>query len=268
MNKFLLLFLIFLVNCSQSSINQRNSQIEKLNSNEFIKNTYSTKFFNVLSLEKLINNQKLTIYIEGDGVSWVDRFTPSSDPTPTDPLAFRMALIDSGDNVIYLARPCQYVWSDNCNKETWTISQYSSEVLDSYNEIINHLSKTYEKIHLVGYSGGAGIVMYLASLDNKNIKSIRTIAGNINHNDLSKILDISRLKKSVNFYSIETKAKKVPQIHYYGLKDKTVPNELQILYAERNRGNSCVKIQSVKKASHNKGWSNFWINNNSKLPNC
>ena len=201
-------------------------------------------------------------------MSWVDRFTPSSDPTPTDPLAFRMALIDSGDNVIYLARPCQYVWSDNCNKETWTVSQYSLEVLESYNEIINHLSKTYKEIHLVGYSGGAGIVMYLGSLDNKNIKSIRTIAGNINHNDLSKILEISRLKKSVNFYSIETKAKKVPQIHYYGLKDKTVPNELQILYAERNRGNSCVKIQSVKKASHNKGWSNFWINNNGKLPNC
>lgn len=268
MNKILLLFLIFLVNCSQSSINQRNNQIEKLNSNTFIKNTYSTKFFNILSLERLENNQKLTVYIEGDGVSWIDRFTPSSDPTPTDPLAFRMALIDSGKNVIYLARPCQYEWSNNCNKETWTVSQYSLEVLNSYKEIINHLSKTYNEIHLVGYSGGAGIAMYLGSLNNGSIASIRTIAGNINHNDLSKILEISRLKKSINFYSIEAKLKNVPQIHYYGLKDKTVPNELQILYAERNRDNSCVKIQSVKKANHNKGWTNFWMNNNSKLPNC
>tara|TARA_B100000787_G_scaffold157335_1_gene134041 strand:- start:1443 stop:2249 length:807 start_codon:yes stop_codon:yes gene_type:complete len=268
MNRFLILFLIFLVSCSQSTPNQRNSLIKKLNSNKFSKNIYSTKFFNIYSLEKIKNNQKLTIYVEGDGMSWVDRFTPSSDPTPTDPLAFRMASIDGEDNVIYLARPCQYEWSNNCNKDIWTISQYSLEVLNSYKEIIHHLSKIYKEIHLVGYSGGAGIVMYLGSIENVNVKSIRTIAGNINHNELSKILNISRLKKSVNFYSIENKTREIPQIHYYGLKDKTVPNELQISFAERNINNNCIKIQSVKKANHNRGWSNFWIDNNSKLPSC
>ena len=92
--------------------------------------------------------------------------------------------------------------------------------MSSYKEIINYLSKSYKEIHLVGYSGGAGIVMYLASIENESVKSIRTIAGNINHNELSKILNISRLKKSVNFYSIEKKVKKIPQIHYYGLKDQ------------------------------------------------
>ena len=260
--------LILLTSCSQTSPDQRNDFINGLNLNQFNKNTYSTKFFNIYSLEKIINNRKLTIYIEGDGVSWVDRFTPSSNPSPTDPLAFKMALIDKGENIIYLARPCQYVWSKNCNQDIWTISQYSPRVLSSYEEIINHLSKKYNEIHLVGYSGGAGIAMYLGSIGNESVKSIRTIAGNINHNELSKILDISRLKKSVNFYSIEKKIKKVPQTHYYGLNDETVPNELQISYAERNLDNKCIKIQSVNNASHNEGWLDFWTENNLKLPRC
>ena len=268
MNKILLFFLIFIVNCSQPTLDQRNNLIEELNLNKFRKNTYTTNYFNIFALEKIKNDNKLTIYIEGDGVSWVDRFTPSSNPTPTDPLAFKMALIDEGENVIYLARPCQYVWSNNCSKDIWTIAQYSSVVLDSYKEIINHLSKTHKEIHLVGYSGGAGITMYLSSLENQSIKSIRTIAGNINHNELSKILNISSLTKSVNFYSIEKKVKNIPQIHYYGLKDKIIPNELQILYAERNLKNECIKIQPVNDASHNEGWLNFWLDNNSINPSC
>ena len=268
MNKFFLIFILFLSNCSQSSLNQRNSLIEELNLDKFTKNVYATTLFNIYSLEKIKNDNKLIVYIEGDGLSWVDRFTISSNPTPTDPLAFKMALIDEGENIIYLARPCQYEWNNQCNKEIWTISQYSSTILNSYKDIITHLSKTYKEIHLVGYSGGAGIAMYLGSIGNKNIKSIRTIAGNINHNELSKILKISRLNKSVNFYSIEKKIKKIPQVHYYGLKDKTVPKKLQISYAERNLENNCIKIEPVKGANHSDGWLNFWTDKNSKLPSC
>ena len=269
MNKFLIFFLIFLVNCSSTSTpNQRIQIIEELNFNEFNNNTYATKSFNIFSLEKIKNNKRLTVYIEGDGLSWIDRFTPSSNPTPTDPLAFKLALIDKSENIIYLARPCQYVWSNNCNEEVWTSAQYSSTILNAYNEIINHLSKKHKDIHLVGYSGGGGIAMYLASVESNNIKSIKTIAGNINHNELTKILNISRLKKSVNFYSVEKKLKNIPQIHYYGLKDKTVPNELQISYAERNANNNCVKIKSVANASHNSGWLDFWTENYIKPSIC
>ena len=268
MNKFFLIFILFLSNCSQSSLNQRNSLIEELNLDKFTKNVYATTLFNIYSLEKIKNDNKLIVYIEGDGLSWVDRFTISSNPTPTDPLAFKMALIDEGENIIYLARPCQYEWNNQCNKEIWTISQYSSTILNSYKDIITHLSKTYKEIHLVGYSGGAGIAMYLGSIGNKNIKSIRTIAGNINHNELSKILKISRLKKSINFYSIEKKINTIPQVHYYGLKDKIVPNELQTSYKIRNSKNKCIKIESVSKATHNEGWVDFWINNNTTIPAC
>ena len=72
----------------------------------------------------------------------------------------------------------------------------------------------------------------------------------------------------MSFYSIEKKIKQVPQVHYYGLKDKTVPNELQITYLKRNLGNNCIKIESVKNANHDEGWLTFWIDNNNKIPSC
>ena len=152
MKLLLLLSFLFLVNCSQNSIETRNNFIEELNLNKFNKKIYTTSYFSIYSLEKIKNDGKLTIYIEGDGMSWVDRFTISSDPTPNNPTAFKLALIDSNDNVIYLARPCQYEWSNNCNKDTWTLSQYSTSVLSGYKSIIEELSEKYEEIHLVCYS--------------------------------------------------------------------------------------------------------------------
>ena len=125
----------------------------------------------------------------------------------------------------------------------------------------------YEEIHLVGYSGGAGIAMYLASIDNRSIKSIRTVAGNINHNALTQMLNISNLSNSLNFYPIVKKTNNVPQIHYYGLEDRAVPNQLQISYKNKNTDNNCINIKPVN-ATHDKGWEDFWSINSSVLPKC
>ena len=265
MKNLLLLSFLFITSCSQNSIETRYNLIDSLNSNKFNKKIYTTSYFNIYSLEKISNEGKLIIYIEGDGVSWIDRFTISSNPTPNNPTAFKLALIDENDNVIYLARPCQFEWSNNCNKDTWTLSQYSTSVLSGYKSIIDDLSNKYEEIHLVGYSGGAGVAMYLGSINNKKIKSIRTVAGNINHNALTQLLNISNFSKSLNFYPIVKKANKVPQVHYYGLEDKTVPNQLQILYKNKNVDNNCINIKSVN-ATHDKGWEDFWSVNSSVLP--
>lgn len=56
----------------------------------------------------------LTIYIEGDGLAWINRSSPSADPTPTDPIALKLALAQPEGNAVYLARPCQYAGAVNC----------------------------------------------------------------------------------------------------------------------------------------------------------
>ena len=80
-----------------------------------------------------------------------------------------------------------------------------------------------------------------------------------------KLLNISNLSKSLNFYPIIEKTNKVPQVHYYGLEDKTVPNQLQISYKNQNVDNKCINIKSVN-ATHDSGWEDFWSANSSVLP--
>ena len=262
-----LLFTSFLSACALPDKDKRLENINNINKRDFIKNVYRTTYFEIYSLNKIKNSGKLIIYIEGDGVSWIDRYTISSDPTPIDPLAFKLAKIDENDNVIYLARPCQYINSGNCNnKQIWTVSQYSEAVLSSYREIIDKLEQ-FNEIHVVGYSGGAGIALYLGSINNKKIKSIRTIAGNINHNQLTKMSNLSPLKGSINFNLVEKKIKNISQIHYFGNNDDVIPNDLHLDFYERNKNSSCIKIKEVN-ATHHKGWLNFWINENSKIPSC
>ena len=54
---------------------------------------------------------RLHVYLEGDGQAFVSQGGyASSDPTPRNPLALRLAIQDNSANaVVYLARPCQYV---------------------------------------------------------------------------------------------------------------------------------------------------------------
>jgi pimeloyl-ACP methyl ester carboxylesterase len=268
MKAILLIISLFFLSCSQNSVETRNNIIQELTENKFNKKIYSTNYLDIYSLQKLKNNNRLIIYIEGDGMSWIDRFTISSNPTPINPVGFKLALTDTEGDVIYLARPCQYIWSKICEKNIWTYGQYSKEVLDSYEEIINELSLKYLEIHVVGYSGGAAIAMYLGSIGNENVKSIRTIAGNINHHEFTKLLNIRSLKDSINFYKVEERLVNIPQNHYYGTNDKVIPQKLYTSYLQRNMSSRCIEIVSVADVGHSTGWSEFWKINNKKLPIC
>ena len=48
--------------------------------------------------------------------------------------------------------------------------------------------------------------------------------------------------------------------------DYDFEEEIALKYLDTK--NKCIKIESVKKASHNEGWSNFWANNYNKIPSC
>ncbi len=48
------------------------------------------------------------IYIEGDGAEYTSPSEWSENPTPKNPVALHLASKDNAENVIYIARPCQY----------------------------------------------------------------------------------------------------------------------------------------------------------------
>src|SRR5210317_2053448 len=191
MRIIILLLLLIFTSCTYQSFDERVNLMNNENDGSFKKVIYDKGFIDIFSLQKIKNSQEVIVYVEGDGLSWIDRFTPSSDPTPVDPLTFKLAKLDQNPNVLYLGRLCQYVKNNQCRKEIWTKLQYSKLVMGQYEEILKEVLKNHSEVHLIGYSGGSVVAMYLASIEGLNIKSVRTIARNIDPNKFTNLLNLS-----------------------------------------------------------------------------
>jgi hypothetical protein len=224
--------------------------------NNFIKEDFHTSFFDIRTYHKFDTKKYiLKIYIEGDGFAWIDRYTMSSNPTPINPVALKLALNDNNSNIAYIARPCQYILNKLCNKEYWGNKRFSSEVINSINQTITKLKKesNAKSIKLIGFSGGGAIVTLVASLRN-DIVHITTIAGNLNHKLLHKYHKIPPMDKSLNPIDIALKISNIPQIHYIGEKDTVIPKIIAKSFKDASNNNK-IKIIIIPNATHTKGWS-------------
>lgn len=246
------------------TLNQRVSYSEKIAYNGgFAKETIKTKTFNLISYTRFSHGKELTVYIEGDGYAWISKSRPSGDPTPKDPVALKLASIDGAENVAYLARPCQYVRPEaepHYNAEYWTNRRFSEEVIDSMDEAISELASLSKakKIHLVGFSGGAAVAVLLAS-KRDDIASIRTVAGNLNIEAVSRYHGVSQLTGSLNPAEYAEKIKKIPQTHYVSDRDRIVPAFIAEDFVKIMGNPDSAKVVVVKGCAHTKGWTNVWL---------
>jgi hypothetical protein len=213
----------------------------------------------------------ISIYIEGDGMAWVNRYKPSSNPTPRNPLALRLAAIDNSENVLYLARPCQYVDLSTeklCNVSYWTHKRFAKEIILAIDEAINIIASRSKatSIHLIGYSGGGAIVAMVAARRD-DIASIRTVAGYMDHVALNRKANVSPLIGSLDPIRAAPRLKKIPQIHYSGKNDKRIPGWILKNFRKAVGDSKCVTLRQVN-ASHEEGWEEIWGKIWSKVPTC
>lgn len=208
-------------------------------------------------------NGDATVYIEGDGLAWAGRRTPSKNPTPNNPVALHLASRDLSPNVIYMARPCQYSGmvdpDEICPREFWTSQRLSQTVIVSMNAALEELKREFgiNKFNLVGYSGGGGLAMILASR-RKDVATIRTVAGNLDTEAFSSLHDVSLMVGSMNPRDIAAKVAKIPQRHFIGEWDKIVPPVIYDSYRAAAGETSCMRSSIVNEADHETGWVNKW----------
>lgn len=203
----------------------------------------------------------LTIYIEGDGLAWMSSSTPSDDPTPLDPLALKLALLDDVPSV-YLARPCQYVGVDhqpNCSQKLWTSKRFSPEVIHSTNQAIDQIKKLFEadQLILVGYSGG-GAVAALVSVKRNDVDRLITIAGNLDHQKWTSEHHLTPLLGSLNPADAWQQLQYVPQIHYVGGKDHVVGESVARSFAARFPTETVPDIVLMPTFDHYCCWEDRW----------
>ncbi|HEU5048606.1 MAG TPA: hypothetical protein VFT64_12275 [Rickettsiales bacterium] len=205
-----------------------------------------------------------TIYIEGDGLAWLNRQEPSLNPTPVDPLALRLAAEDQDDNVIYMARPCQFSGLSDasaiCPKEYWTSRRLSPEELRSENAALDDIKARYHLtgFNLVGYSGGGGVVALLAGMRG-DVLSLRTVAGNLDPALFSQLHRISKpAADTLSPLSVAAKTAHIPQQHFVGGRDEIIPLDIARSFRRAVGTSYCIRITKVESADHSEGWVNVW----------
>ena len=213
-----------------------------------------------------------TLYIEGDGYAWASRYTPSSNPTPKNPLGLKLATLDGSKSVLYLGRPCQYraiTPQSNCSQKYWTSHRSAKEVVASYHQGLDELKRRFgfKGFHLVGFSGGGTIVALLAA-DRRDVRSLRTVAGNLDHVALSKAHRVPVLHGSLNPIHIASTLRSLPQIHYSGGADRVVPPWVATHFAQAAGEGKCLKTQVIREATHLSGWLPIWERLSAIIPRC
>lgn len=162
------------------------------------------------------------VYIEGDGHSFDSRGAPTGDPTPHSTFLRDLAMSDEASNVVYMARPCQFIMSDSCTQTDWTDGRFSKKVIDSMATAVSKVVQGRPLI-LIGYSGGAMVAgLMIETHDELNVKKWITIAGVLNHKIWTDYFGDSPLSASLSLEKLPD----VPQIHYVAEKDKVVPTTL------------------------------------------
>lgn len=201
----------------------------------------------------------LIVYIEGDGLAWVSRSKPSSDPTPIDPLGLKLALQDPREGVVYLARPCQYVTSSWCEQKYWTSDRFSLEVVSAMNQAISQLvEKTQAKeVVLIGYSGGGAIAALIAAR-RKDVRRLITVAGNLDHEAWTNLHHISRLTGSLNAADHWQSLINIPQIHFVGAKDTVIPPAIAESYQNRFPIGNKPEVNIIPDFDHHCCWVEAW----------
>jgi pimeloyl-ACP methyl ester carboxylesterase len=222
------------------------------------------KTFTLFSLLKWTapDQKTLVVYIEGDGKAWISRYKQSRNPTPVNPIAMRLAVKDSYPNVLYLARPCQYVAAEQvpqCQPQYWSSHRYSQLIIDDYHQILDQIRREYsiQRFELIGFSGGGMIAALLAAQRN-DVSDLVTVSANLDHTRWTQHHRITPLYGSVDLSLHVEALREIPQGHLWGNKDRIVPYQVNLALLERILSAKKGYYKIYEAFDHFCCWSEQW----------
>jgi dienelactone hydrolase len=178
-------------------------------------------------------------------------------------MVLQLAALDPSANIAYLARPCQYVLKEahdrNCESRYWSKERFGQVVVSALDEAVTYLKNKAgaSRVNLIGYSGGGGLAVLVAA-GRDDIASLRTIGGNLDHREFTRHNKVTPLIGSLNPVDVAAGVGMIPQIHFSGNRDRTVPKSVAEKFMARLPDKHCAVLVPVRGASHNKGWQKVW----------
>jgi len=240
-----------------------DSKIEKMaTDNGFCRTDIKTNKFILASWWRFqADGDTVRIYIEGDGRAWKTKRKLSSDPTPRDPLAFKLAVGDRFPKIAYLSRPGQYVMKKEItyDPEYWSGKRFSEEVIESENEAVDEIKRSSgaKNVELIGYSGG-GAVAVLVAARRTDVVGLRTVAGNLDPEEVNKYHKVDQLAGSLDPMGSASDIAYIPQRHFAGERDKTIPIFVTRMFARKAGDTNFKTVTVAEGATHHDGWVEKW----------
>ncbi|SIR02040.1 alpha/beta hydrolase [Aquipseudomonas alcaligenes] len=208
-------------------------------------------------------NEVLTLYLEGDGLAWLNSHQPSLDPTPLDPLALRLALAQPNGNAAYLGRPCQYLGAtqEPCQQGYWTEQRFAEVVVASLDQASDTLKARFgaRRLTLVGYSGGGALALLLAARRN-DVEQVITVAGNLDHAAWTRLHRVTPLQGSLNPAELRASLAQVPQVHLQGQVDQVTPATLARDFVAGYPPMHHARVKVIPGFDHHCCWAQEWPN--------
>jgi pimeloyl-ACP methyl ester carboxylesterase len=178
----------------------------------------------------------LVVYIEGDGLAFLNRTTPSPDSTPVQALALHLALLDPAPKVVYLGRPCQYAspLPPVCRQALWTGARFGPQAVAALSAALSAAKEATgaRRLHLIGYSGGGAMAVLLAA-GRDDVADIVTVAGNLDTAAWTAWHHITPLSASANPADSAQAVARLPQVHVSGAEDTICPPFLAEAFLDR-----------------------------------
>ena len=203
----------------------------------------------------------LHVYIEGDGTAWKTKAKRSLDPTPSNPVALRLAVMDPAKNIIYIARPGQFPDRDapKCDPAYWSGRRFAPEVVEAVSKVIDMAKKDSgaPSVEITGYSGGGAIAVLLAAR-RSDVVALRTVAGNLDSKEFCVYHHVSPLDGSLNPSDYAPAVRHIPQRHFIGSRDRIIPHFIAESFADKIGDTMHQSIYVVKGATHNIKWQEAW----------
>ena len=214
-------------------------------SDQFEAKQIETEHFSIAVWEKntIKKGQPLRIYFEGDG-----------NPNPVHKVAFDFAETDTTPNVIYVARPCQWVQDKICTQkpEIYQQARFHTEIMQEMQELTEYLIRKYRAPHveLIGYDGGAVVALNMAT--KVPTERVITIAGITDvdayatYHELPSIVD----EEIANPANELSQLAQIPQIHYVGKEDDVTPRRLVERFVGRMQNPKSAVVKLVPNVGH------------------
>lgn len=240
--------LFMLVGCAGTSLDNRAGLLEHAAGQGFqLVDTGSAKHPLAL-LRKGSPQHPMLVVIEGDGLAFINRYTPSPDPTPLTPdgflLANRLANALPDHAVAYMARPCQYLSAAElakCPSNLWLLDRFGAEAQNRLKQSLNALSA--RPTILIGISGGGVIAAHLAT--ETNTRLLITLAAPLALNEWARHHQVSTFLPTDDPLEKAPLLTGTPQLHIAGQNDKTVPAHVIQRFAHQAQG-TFIEVEGAR----------------------